>query len=84
MKKIEFKDLTKKSVPDLSKTVQELKKELTSLFLEQSTGKLKDLHKIRIKKRSIAQALTLLNLRLLESGKIIKTENNKEVKDVKK
>lgn len=84
MKNTELKDLAKKSAQELTKTVQELKKDLTNLLLEQSTGKLKDLHKIRIKKRSIAQVLTLLRLESLESGEIVKTDKNKEVKDGKK
>lgn len=84
MKSTELKDLSKKSIQDLTKTVNEFKKELTNLLMEQSMGNLKDLHKIRIKKRSIAQVMTLLKLRLLESGKMNKSEDNKEVKNGKK
>lgn len=84
MKKTELNDLKKKSPQELAKTIQELKKELTNLFLEQSTGKLKDLHKIRIKKRSIARVLTLFRLKSLETGKSAEANNNKEVKHGKK
>lgn len=84
MKKTELKDQAKKSTQELLKNLGDLKKDLTNLFMEQSTGKLKDLHKIRNKKRSIAQVLTLLRLKSLESGKSVKTDNNKEVKDGKK
>lgn len=84
MKKSELKDLSKKSAQEITKTVQDLRADLTNLLIEQSTGKLKDLHKIQIKKRSIAQMLTLLKIKLLESGKNMKAENNKEVNDGKK
>lgn len=80
MKRTETKDLKSKSMTDLITKVHQLKKEQAEMLIEASLGKLKNVHKVRAKKKEIAQALTFLALKNFEqqSQKARKLEEIKE------
>lgn len=59
--KQQIKDLEKKSVAELSKTVQSLKTEIAKLILERKTNPTKDTNAIAKKRKTLAQTLTVMN-----------------------
>ena len=62
MKKTEIQKLVKKTVVDLQKDLAVSREELRSLKFELSTGKTKNIAKIKDAKKKIARMLTLMNM----------------------
>jgi len=62
MKKTEIQKLVKKTVVDLQKDLAVSREELRSLKFELSTGKTKNIAKIKDAKKKIARMLTLINM----------------------
>lgn len=56
-----LKELRQKSQKDLTKNINDLKAELFMLRFKNSTGQLKELHKIDAVKKEIAKVLTVMN-----------------------
>ena len=66
MKKSDFQQLKTKNPKELLKKATEEKKELTTLLMERSMGKLKNMHKIGFLKKDIARIMTVLKLKEIE------------------
>ena len=76
MKKKEFSELKNKSQVELIKSLKEKKTELTKAYAEVHAGKEKNLKKMKLVKRDIAQILTVVKeMQIQESlGKETKKE----------
>lgn len=72
MKRTEIKDLRAKDLKGLTAKVQELRVEMAAILIENSLGKLKDVHKVRAKRKEMAQVLTFAAQNRFESQ--LKTE----------
>lgn len=68
MKKSDIKDLKSKPIYDLVKKVQDQRKELADILLEKSVGKPKNVHETQLKRKEIAQILTILNQKKFEAN----------------
>ncbi|QSF13956.1 50S ribosomal protein L29 [Mycoplasma sp. Mirounga ES2805-ORL] len=64
-----YKNLKSKSVEELQKMIADLKAELFTLRFKNATGQLDQSHKIKDVRRSVAQCLTALKEKELESKK---------------
>lgn len=58
---MKFKELVTKSITELQKLLNEQRSELQQLNFQDQTGQLKQVRKIRVIKKQIAQIMTLLN-----------------------
>ncbi len=56
-----MKDLNNKSVPQLKKTIEDLKAQLFQLRFKNATGQLEQTHKIEAVKKDIARCFSALN-----------------------
>lgn len=80
MKKSDFQQLKTKSKNELVKKLFEEKKGLTNLLMEQSMGKLKNLHKVGALKRDIAKISTIIKLKEFEQKEDLQKAKIKEDK----
>lgn len=58
---MKFKELATKPIAELQKLLNEQRAELQQLNFQDQTGQLKQVRKIRVLKKQIAQIMTLLN-----------------------
>ena len=58
---MKMSELTKKSPSDLEKLLSSLRKSTVELRFSLKSGKVKNVRELRIKRREIAQVLTVLN-----------------------
>ena len=54
-------DLRKKSLTELQKLANDLRKKITELMIDKSIGKLTKTHLLKITKKDLARVLTILN-----------------------
>lgn len=83
MKKTEIKDLKLKNLNDLKNKTNQLRIDLTEIMIEKSLGKLKDAHKARAKRKEIAQVLTFVAQKKLES-QLLNSEKSQEEREKQK
>jgi len=61
MKKNDFQELKKKPITELEKYILDSKEKLRSLKFDLAAGKVKNVREIRILRKDIARALTLIS-----------------------
>ncbi len=69
MKKLELKNLKDKPISELRKLLFNYKEKLSNLKFDLTLGKVKNVSEIRKLKKSIAQILTIINLKEKEEKK---------------
>lgn len=65
-------ELRKKKTADLEKLVVEMKKELFNLRFQQTTGQLKNSARVKVVRRTVARAKTLMTEQVKASAKSAK------------
>lgn len=63
MKKKDLAELKTKSISQLTKMIADLEKEKVKVQLELKMGKIKNVHLVKIMRKEIAQAKTILSLK---------------------
>lgn len=63
MKKKDLAELKTKSISQLTKMIADLEKEKVKVQLELKMGKIKNVHLVKMRRKEIAQAKTILSLK---------------------